>query len=41
MNLYELQVAAAEEKVLLWRVYNFCWAQGRVYLNNGSNISEL
>ncbi len=41
MNLYEMQVSVGEEKTLLWRVYNFCWAEGKIYLNNGRNISEL
>ena len=39
--MYELQVSAGEEKLLLTKMYNFFWAQGKIYLNNGRDILEL
>jgi hypothetical protein len=40
-NIYEMQVGAGEEKTLLFKIYNFCWEEGKIYLNNGRDISEL
>ena len=39
--MFELQVSAGEEKLLLMKMYNFYWAQGKIYLNNGRDILEL
>ena len=41
VNMFELQVSAGEEKLLLMKMYNFYWAQGKIYLNNGRDILEL
>ena len=36
-----MQVGPGEEKALLTKIYNFYWAQGKIYLNNGRDILEL
>jgi hypothetical protein len=38
-SMYELQVGPGEEKPLLVKIYNFYWAMGKIYLNNGRDIS--
>lgn len=36
-----MQVGQGEQKSLLTKIYNFYWAQGKVYLNDGRNIKVL
>jgi WD40 repeat protein len=41
VNEYELHISALEEKPLLYKVYNYQLTDGRIFLNNGSDIVLL